>query len=58
MCYLLNCIIYALICNIYFTVKMLNFFMKSAVISKFECYIYVHMDDLITRINLNLNNAK
>ena len=49
MCFICN--IYftvKIICNIYFTVKMLNFLMKSAVISNIECYIYVHMYDLIT----------
>ena len=34
---------------------MLNFLMKSAVIFNIECYIYLHMYDLITRINLFLS---
>ena len=41
---------YALICNIYFTVHFFKW--KVLWFLNIECYIYVHMYDLITWINL------
>ena len=56
MYFLLNCIITGICFNLQHMSYCENahffFYVKSAVISNIESYIYVHMYDLVTQINL------